>query len=65
MARRLEPVHMVMCPECEKVHPQQEYNWCDVHDRMPIDMGWRVGQAEANYSWYSSRERALTDKRCK
>jgi hypothetical protein len=56
---------MVQCPECEKVVVESDPNWCDVHDRMPLDMGYRVGESETNYAWYSTLERAWTDRRCK
>jgi hypothetical protein len=31
----------------------------------PVSVGWRVGYCRANYSWYSTAERARTDRRCK
>lgn len=30
-----------------------------------VSLGWRVGYNSATYSWYSTAEHALTDKRCK
>lgn len=65
MSRRLVPVHMVMCDVCQAIIEMRDPNWCEVHDRMPIDMGWRVGESSTNYSWYSTYERAITDRRCK
>lgn len=64
--RRLEPVHILLCIDCDTLFNEGLKCKCPAElDAAKVDMGWRVGEASANYSWYSSRERALTDKRCK
>jgi hypothetical protein len=64
--RKLSPVHVWSCPfDWKSVTGEARPERCAEHDSNYVDMGWRVGEAEANYSWYASLERALTDRRCK
>jgi hypothetical protein len=65
MAKPLKPVHVWACPyDFRSVTGEDRPEPCVEHDCPLIDMGWRVGEAEANYAWYSSLENALRDRRC-
>lgn len=65
MGRPLQPEQEWACGYCGEV----SYGDLPADRHCPnwpwLNMGWRVGSAPANYSWYSTRERALTDRRCK
>ena len=66
MPRRLSPVHVWSCAvDGREVSSTSCPEPCEVHNVKWLDMGWRVGEASANYAWYSTEERALTDKRTK
>ena len=68
-ARKLTPVHMVLCTECQSIFVDEPAGKrCPKHgdqDFQVVDMGYRVGESDNNYSWYSTPERAWTDRRCK
>jgi hypothetical protein len=62
----LVPVHIWACPgDWKEVAGEARPDRCDEHGMLYADMGWRVGEAAANYAWYSTLERAMTDRRTK
>ena len=66
MARKLEPVHVWCCPyDWKTVNGETRPDPCTEHECQYVDMGYRVGEAEVNFSWYTTLEAALRDRRCK
>ncbi len=65
MPPKLEPVHFWACVvDGKEVASATSPDPCSEHNAGWYDMGYRVGEGAANYSWYSTLEQALKDRRC-
>lgn len=62
----LHPTHVWACAvNGEEVTGADMPPPCPAHNVGWLDMGWRVGHTTTNYSWYSTLESAMKDRRCK
>jgi len=65
MAKPLKPVHVWACAvDGKEVVSDGLPEPCEAHNVGWVDIGWRVGEHSGAYSWYSTLETALRDKRC-
>lgn len=63
--RRLAPEKCYWCPSCgaEGVEPTCDPARHGGEERARADLGWRVGNGRHDYSYYSTYESAMKDRR--